>query len=255
MFDKLVESAKQKQGKRARRLFLATGVIYVVALTALGVMTIVGFSPALAEEYDVLSKLIPPPPPPGRDPQPPPAQPNLNPIPRQGFVEPKKIVDILPPNEWKKLNLEPRQPDWFVDGGPGVAGIGRRDGVPGVSTTRETPPPPPTPTPAPAVKPAATPAQDQIVRLTSVLTQGRALRKVQPPYPAIARQARVQGSVQIQISISETGEVTEATLLSGHPLLRDAALQAARQWLFRPTELNGRPVRAVGVITFNFTLY
>lgn len=93
-----------------------------------------------------------------------------------------------------------------------------------------------------------------MVRLTSVLTQGRALRKVQPPYPAIARQARVQGAVQVQIAISETGEVSNATLLSGHPLLRDAALQAARQWLFIPTELNGRPVRAIGVITFNFTL-
>jgi periplasmic protein TonB len=44
------------------------------------------------------------------------------------------------------------------------------------------------------------------------------------------------------------------TLLSGHPLLRDAALQAAKQWLFIPTELNGQPVRAIGLLTFNFTL-
>ena len=58
--------------------------------------------------------------------------------------------------------------------------------------------------------------------------------------------------VQVQIGISETGEVTEVTLLSGHPLLRDAALRAAKQWLFKPTELNGRPVRAIGLITFNF---
>jgi protein TonB len=77
---------------------------------------------------------------------------------------------------------------------------------------------------------------------------------VQPPYPAIARQARVQGSVQVQIDISETGAVTGVTLLSGHPLLRDAALQAARQWLFIPTELNGQRVRAIGVLTFNFML-
>jgi len=77
---------------------------------------------------------------------------------------------------------------------------------------------------------------------------------VQPPYPAIARQARIQGSVQVQIDISETGAVTNVTLLSGHPLLRDAALQAARQWLFIPTELNGQRVRAIGVLTFNFVL-
>jgi protein TonB len=85
-----------------------------------------------------------------------------------------------------------------------------------------------------------------------MITQGRALRKIEPSYPAIARQARVQGSVQVQIGISEAGEVTDVTLLSGHPLLRDAALRAAKQWLFIPTELNGRPVRAIGVITFNF---
>jgi len=58
--------------------------------------------------------------------------------------------------------------------------------------------------------------------------------------------------VQVQIAISETGEVTDVTLLSGHPFLRDAAMRAAKQWLFIPTELNGRPVRAIGLITFNF---
>src|SRR5262249_29485667 len=114
------------------------------------------------------------------------------------------------------------------------------------------PPPPPPPTPTPVVKPVATPAPDQVVRLTSVLTQGSALRKVEPPYPTLAKQARIQGMVQVQIGISETGEVTDVTLLSGHPLLRDAALRAAKQWRFKPTELNGRPVRAIGLITFNF---
>jgi protein TonB len=87
-----------------------------------------------------------------------------------------------------------------------------------------------------------------------MLTQGRVLRRVQPPYPAIAKAARVQGQVQIQISISETGAVTDVTLLSGPALLRDAALQAARQWTFIPTELNGQRVRAIGLLTFNFKL-
>ncbi len=248
MFDKLVESATQKQGRRAKRLFLVTGVIYVVALTALGVMTIVGFRPALAEEYDVITCLAPPPPPAG-NPDPLPVQSNPKSAPNLSLAPPKKIVD-LPPDQWKTVNFEPRT---LVPGAPTWTGAGRDGGVPGAPSTKEPPPPPP-PTPTPAAKPAATPAQDQVVRLTSVLTQGRALRKVQPPYPAIARQARVQGAVQVQIAISETGEVSNATLLSGHPLLRDAALQAARQWLFIPTELNGRPVRAIGVITFNFTL-
>jgi protein TonB len=103
------------------------------------------------------------------------------------------------------------------------------------------------------VKPTPTPTPD-VVRLTSKLTQGRVLRKVEPQYPVIAKQVRVQGSVQVQIDISEAGAVTNVTLLYGHPLLREAAMQAARQWLFIPTELNDRPVRAIGVLTFNFKL-
>src|SRR5262249_52464605 len=251
MFDKLVESAKQKQGTRARRLFFITGVIYAVALTALGVMTIVGYSPALAEEYDVLTHLIPPPLPPG-DPQPPPKQQNLKPTLNNSLMEPKKVVEIPTLDELKKLDLGARKPGLTIAGAPSFTENGSGNGVPGASIIKDAPPPPP-PTPTPIVKPVATPTPDQVVRLTSVITQGRALRKVQPPYPALARQAHVQGSVQVQIGISESGEVSDVTLLSGHPLLRDAALQAARQWLFRPTELNGRAVRAIGVITFNFT--
>ncbi|HEY6401463.1 MAG TPA: hypothetical protein VI479_08635, partial [Blastocatellia bacterium] len=65
MFDILVESTKQKQGRRARRLFLVTGAIYAVALTALGVASIIGISPALAEESYMILVLTPPPPPQG----------------------------------------------------------------------------------------------------------------------------------------------------------------------------------------------
>ncbi len=84
--------------------------------------------------------------------------------------------------------------------------------------------------------------------------QGGAIKKVQPSYPPIARSARASGSVQVQILISETGEVIDTTVISGHPLLRDAALQAARQWVFKPTELSGVAVKVQGILTFNFSL-
>jgi protein TonB len=247
MFDKLVESAKQKQGGRARRLFLVTGAVYAVALAALGVATIIGFNSALAEEYDVLSRLIPPPPL-GYTPTPA-ARPKLNLTPQPGFVAPRTIVDRPLPDQYPVDHTQ----HLLVPGAPSWTGGGYEPGVPGAPDARETPPPPP-PAPTPAVKPSPTPTPVQVVRLTSLLTQGRVLRRIQPPYPAIARQAGVQGQVQVQIGISETGAVTDVTLLSGHPLLRDAALQAAKQWLFIPTELNGRPVRAIGLLTFNFKL-
>jgi len=246
MFDKLVESSKQKQGGRARRLFLATSLIYAVTLSAFGVMAIMGFSPALAGEYNMIVDLIPPPPPLGA-PESRPKQTNLKPAPNPNFVDLEKVKK-LPPLDWApNMRLAPGE---SVPGAPPWMG-GHESGTPGAPDTKEPPPPPP-PTPTPVVKPVATPTPDPVVRLTSVLTQGRALRKVEPPYPTMAKLARVQGMVQVQIEISETGEVTDVTLLSGNPLLREAAMRAAKQWLFKPTELNGRPVRAIGLITFNF---
>jgi periplasmic protein TonB len=252
MFEKLVESAKEKRGRRARRLFLATVAVYAVALTALGVATVVGFHPALAGGDEVLSILIPPSVPSGPDPSPVQIKPNPKSAPDPGFVAPKPPVVILPWDPEKDFNYKR---GITVAGAPRGENIGPWGGGPGASDTGEMPPPPPPPTPTPVVKPAATPAQDKVVRLTSVLTQGRVLRRVQPPYPAIAKQARIEGSVQVQIDISEDGAVTNVTLLSCHPLLREAALRAAKQWQFIPTELNGQRVRAIGMITFNFTLH
>jgi protein TonB len=152
-----------------------------------------------------------------------------------------------PPPELLRPIVDPLMP--IAVDRPSWSGGGLGNGVPGAPPSDDPPPPP---TPAPVVKPAPTPVQ--VVRLTSVLTQGRVLRRVPPPYPTIAKQAHIQGQVQVQISISETGAVTDVILLSGPPLLRDAALQAAKQWTFIPTELNGQRVRAIGLLTFNFKL-
>jgi protein TonB len=250
MFDKLVESAKQKQGRRARRLFLATGAIYAVALTALGVATIIGFNSALAEEYGVLSILTPPPVPLGPDPNPAQIKPNLKSAPDPKFVAPKPNVDILPPDQLINFYVD-RRP--LVDGAPSWAGVGSQGGVPGATDPKDPPPPPP-PTPTPVVKPAATPTPMPKLNVSGGVLQGKGIKKIHPPYPPIARAVRASGAVSIQVTISEEGRVIEAAVISGHPLLREAALQAARQWLFQPTELSGVPVKVQGILTFNFSL-
>jgi len=249
MFDKLVESAKQKHGGRARRLFFMTGAVYAVALAALGVATIISFNSALAEEYDITGCLVPPAPS-GPAPQEASRQLNIKQAAALRFEPPKEIIGIKDLPTLEDLNRGRER--GLIVGAPYMPVGDGRSGVYGAPKIDEPPPPPPTP--SPVVKPAPTPTPAQVIRLTSVLTQGRVLRRVQPPYPAIAKQAGVQGQVQVQISISETGDVTDVILLSGHPLLRDAALQAARQWLFIPTELNGQRVRAIGLLTFNFKL-
>jgi TonB family protein len=82
--------------------------------------------------------------------------------------------------------------------------------------------------------------------------QGSALKKVAPAFPPEAREALVSGKVQVQVIISEEGQVIEATAISGPELLREAAVQAARQWVFKPTKLDGAPVKVQGILTFSF---
>ncbi len=142
---------------------------------------------------------------------------------------------------------------------PCVAPCDQSGSIPGAPhpdnlDNNEVPPPMTRATPEPAPIPSPAPKEKQKLVLTSQLLQGNAVRKVQPPYPAIARSIHAQGPVQIQVTISEDGQVIEAVVLSGHPALRESSLQAARQWLFRPTILNGLPVKVTGVITFNFKL-
>ena len=74
------------------------------------------------------------------------------------------------------------------------------------------------------------------------ITQGMLLHKVHPPYPPLARQARIQGTVTLQAEIAKDGSIQNLRLLSGHPMLAPAALQAVKQWKCRPYILNGEPV-------------
>ena len=101
------------------------------------------------------------------------------------------------------------------------------------------PPPPPKPTPPKAP-------------ISGGVLNGKAVRLVQPPYPAIARSARAAGQVRVQIVIDENGNVVSAAPVSGHPLLQGAAVSAARASKFTPTKLSGMPVKVSGVIIYNF---
>ncbi len=107
--------------------------------------------------------------------------------------------------------------------------------------------------PVPAAMPASTPMPKKINVSGGVLQSG-AVSKVQPAYPAMAKAARASGPVQVQVVINEAGEVIDAKAIGGHPMLRAAAVEAAKQWTFKPTELSGVPVKARGVLNFNFAL-
>ncbi len=88
--------------------------------------------------------------------------------------------------------------------------------------------------------------------ISAGVLNGRAISKPQPVYPPAARAVRASGSVIVQVSVDESGRVTNAHAASGHPLLRASAVQAARSTRFEPMKLSGRPVKMAGVLTYNF---
>lgn len=91
-------------------------------------------------------------------------------------------------------------------------------------------------------------------RLSGGVLNGKATSMPQPAFPPIARAARAQGTVTVQITVDEEGYVISARAVSGHPLLQQAAVKAARQARFAPTRLSGEPVKVTGVVIYNFVL-
>ena len=111
----------------------------------------------------------------------------------------------------------------------------------------------------PPRKAAPEPASDskplpaEAVRVGGAIKEPKKLRNVNPVYPDIARQARVQGIVILQCTINPQGKVSKIEILRGIPLLDQAAIDAVRQWEYEPTLLNGIPVPVIMTVTVNFS--
>lgn len=98
------------------------------------------------------------------------------------------------------------------------------------------------------------PAAPQRISRGGDVQAAQILHRVTPVYPPLARQARIQGSVVLHAIITREGRIAQLRVLSGHPLLIKAALDAVQQWLYRPTYLNGSTVEVDAPITVNFIL-
>ncbi len=199
------------------------------------------------------SFLVAPPPPPPPPPPPQAAAPVkvVKVVPRQfdagRLMAPKQIPKEIA--NIKEEDLPPPSASAGVVGGvpggvPGGAPGGVIGGIIGSVPTAAPPPPPP-------VAKVVTP---QRIRVGGNVQAANLIRKVTPQYPPLAKQARVQGTVKFQAIIGKDGTIQNLQLLSGHPLLVPAATDAVKQWLYRPTLLNGEPVEVVTQIDVNFTL-
>jgi periplasmic protein TonB len=202
------------------------------------------------------SFLVAPPPPPPPPPPPVAAAPVkvVKVAPRQfdagRLMAPKQI-----PREIAMIKEEELPPPsasvGVVGGVPGGVPGGTPGGViGGIIGSVPTAAPPPPPPPKQEVKPPP----PQRIRVGGNVQAANLIRKITPQYPPLAKQARVQGVVKFQAIIGKDGTIQNLQLLTGHPLLVPAATEAVKQWMYRPTLLNGEPVEVVTQIDVNFTL-
>jgi protein TonB len=112
--------------------------------------------------------------------------------------------------------------------------------APNVTTFVAPPFPSPPPPPAPS-------------RIGGNVAQANLLTSVTPVYPPQARVARVKDFVILQASIDKEGKVADLNVIRGHPLLNEAAIEAVKQWRYRPQILNGQPIDVITTITVNFS--
>jgi len=234
-----------------------TNKTWTVLVSFVGQMLLLGIAILIPMIYfDALPRtqltgflVAPPPPPP--PPPPPAAVPvkMVKVIPRQfdagRLMAPKAVPkdiamireDELPP------------PSSGVVGGiaGGVAGGALGGVIGGIvgSMPSVAPPPPP-----PVVKQAA-PTR---IRVGGQVQAANLIKQPKPIYPPLAKQARISGVVRFNALIGKDGTIQNLTLVSGHPLLVPAAQEAVKQWLYKPTLLNGEPVEVATVIDVNFTL-
>jgi protein TonB len=193
----------------------------------------------------MMSTLLIAPPPPPPPPPPPVAAQVVHIKPQVHLMDAGKLVapKVIPKDV--KIIKEEAEPDMGAIGGVGVPGGvagGSMGGVlGGVMGGIGAAPPPPK-------------VQQSRIRQGGNVQAAKLINRVQPSYPPLARQTRIQGTVRLHAIIGKDGTVKELTLESGHPLLVQAALDAVRQWRYQPTLLNGEPVEVDTTIDVIFTL-
>ena len=224
-----------------------TMLSFVLQIGLLGVLVLIPliYTEALPKQQLMTFLVAPPPPPP---PPPPPAatpvrvvKPVQTDIVNGQLRTPTKIPEKV--QMIKEEDAPPPSAAGVVGGVPGGVPGGSMGGVIGgiIGATASTG----------AVPKVVTP---QRVRVSQGVSQGLLIHEVRPQYPPLARQARIQGAVVLQAVIGKDGAIQNLHVISGHPMLTTSALDAVKQWRYKPYFLNGEPVEVDTQITVNFTL-
>lgn len=241
MFAPYVDGAAWNNRSHRGWTTLASFTVQVLAVGALLLLPLL--SVQTLPQLQLMEALWTPAPPPG----PPPAAPARSPVhAATNMVGSRVMTPTRIPREIQMLNENVVPPPLETPGGPGVpGGTGSsdvRNFVPGGLGPANTSIP--VVITAPSVRPPR----------ISHMMEGNLIHRVQPEYPQLARQARIQGTVVLRAIISRDGRIENLLVLTGHPMLVPAAIDAVRQWRYRPYVLNDQPVEVETQITVNFTL-
>lgn len=95
---------------------------------------------------------------------------------------------------------------------------------------------------------------DSLKKLTKSEAAKATITKVSPDYPEVARQLKMQGTVELEAVVSEDGSVAEVRIVSGNPVLTKAASQALKKWKFAPVVEDGKAVKAVAPVELTFKM-
>jgi len=236
MFDDLLESTNEKKKTNKGWGFILSGAVQALILAVLILIPLI-YTEALPKAM-LSTLLVAPPPPPPPPPPPQPIKTIVKPVAR--LIQSGKLMQPHSiPHEVAVFKEADLPPDVINNAGAtgGVFG-----GIPGQGMGNAMAPPPP--------KPAA----PQRVKQGGNVTAASILNQTRPVYPALARQARIQGNVVLHAIIDKEGKVAQLEVISGHPLLVQSALDAVKQWRYKPTQLNGDPVEVDTTITVTFTM-
>ncbi len=245
MFEDLVESSPvPKKTNKPWTIVLST----LLQVTLLGILILIPLIYTEALPKTMLTTLLVAPPPPPPPPPPPAATPVKVVKPVARLMQAGKLMAPRAiPKEVNIIKEQDMPPDMgavgVVGGVPGGVPGGQAGGVLGgiIGGVGSNLPPPPKEAP-------------KRIRVGGQVQTAKLVNKVTPVYPPLAKQARIQGTVRLQAVIAKDGSVVELQVLSGHPLLVQAALDAVRQWRYHPTLLNGEPVEVVTTVDVIFTL-
>ena len=235
-------------------------VFHVALITVLVVIPLL--LPQSISHRELLITLVAPlgPPPAAAPPLPPPA---LAPVVRPKAVIPPiqtpapdaLVMPVAIPSEVARIVEEPIASGSGVIGGvPGLPGRTSGSVLGGIlsANTIASPPPVVVPPPPPPPPPQAAPAPARPVRVGGVVKEPRVVNLVPPVYPKMASLARVAGTVVLEAVVTVDGTVAEIRIVSGHPLLVDAAIAAVKQWQYEPTLLNGVPAAVILIAKVHF---